>query len=179
VKKASNYRVILPLLAVAVAAIAFALTAGKSSAQGRTLNASFNCGPGVFGCIDVKFGDAEAKGHGGATPVHQVLVIDPGTYWLSAADNSGMHNIALRSCPGADSVCGPVGSAADELTPICNDPNAANPAAPCTTGTEVDSTTKVLLKQGWYRLVCQAPNHELGGMYVDIQVVGTDDGSGD
>jgi hypothetical protein len=175
-KKAANYRVALPLIVVAVAAIAFALMAGKSSAQGRTLDASFNCGPGVFGCIDVKYGDAEAKGHGGSTPVHEFLTIDPGTYWLAAADTSGMHNIALRGCPGSDSVCGPIGAPAQELTPICNDSHAANPATPCSTSTEIDSTTKVLLKQGWYRLVCQAPNHESLGMYVDIHVVGTDDG---
>ncbi len=173
-KKASNYRVALPLLVVAAVAIAFALMAGKSSAQGRTLNASFSCGAGVFGCIDVKFGDSDALGHGA---VHQVLTINPGTYWLSAADTSGMHNIALRSCPRSDSACGPVGSAAQELTPICNDPAAANPAAPCGTSTEVDSTTKVLLKHGWYRLLCQTTGHESGGMYVDIHVVGTDDGS--
>ena len=184
-KKASNYRVVLPLLAVAVAAIAFALTAGKSSAQGRTLDGSFDCGKTaggvtITGCIDVKYGDTEAMGHGasrapGLWPAqHDVLTIDPGTYWLAMVDDQGMHNIALRSCPGSDSACGPAGAPASDLTPICNDPTVANPDIPCGVNTEVDTTTKVLLKQGWYRLLCETPGHEAGGMYVDINVVGQD-----
>jgi hypothetical protein len=164
VKKASRYRLALPFVALAVAAIAFALLAGRSSATGRELDASF-CQTSTF-CIDLKYGDLERN-----VPNPEPISLRPGTYTLSLVDNSGRHNFALRSCEGSDTTCGPpppgTPDDATALTPICN-----NDTSPCSSTNTLDESVKLLLKHGTYRLFCQAMNHEANGMYVDIVVGG-------
>jgi hypothetical protein len=88
------------------------------------------------------------------------LTLRPGTYWITATDTSAFHNFELRSCPGSTSACGT--GAGDEL-PITGDSVADTPG---------DVAVKVNLDAGTYRLFCDAPGHEAGGMYVDFQVAG-------
>lgn len=73
----------------------------------------------------------------------------PGTYWLTVTDANAFHNFSLRSADGTE----------QEITTVAGTPGPV--------------TVKVRLGSGWYRLFCNAPNHENLGMYVDFEVGGS------
>lgn len=163
----------LVLAAVAAAGAVAAYVVATASADGRALDASF-CStvtpPSTFPlCMQVASPDGTAQGFMGGSDATDVLTLRPGTYWLTVTDNSNGHNFELRSCPGAAVLCDEnSGGDVDLLTPV------VNPAATPT----ITDTEKILLKQGTYRIFCNAqrnltsPTHEQMGMFVDLVVGG-------
>ncbi len=118
----------------------------------------------------------------GGTAVPGLLRLRPGTYWITVDDTLNAHNFEFRSCPGSTTPCGPARGFEQELTPICNDDPSNPDVFRCSTtnpqevaANEIVRTVKVQLEHGWYRLFCdvkQPVDHELRGMYIDIEVGG-------
>jgi hypothetical protein len=169
-------RVGVLLAAIAVFGALAAYTVATASADGRTLAGSFCTANHV--CMSMSFPDGTFSSPSRpANPTGPDVTLRPGMYWLSLHDDSNSHNFALRSCPGSTDACtsgNPAAQPDEELTPLCNDP--VNPATGrCTPGNAqnvIDTTQMVYFPYGTYRLFCQAPGHESGGMYVDISVGG-------
>ena len=164
---------ITALLAVMAAIGIYATFAvGSSSgaqptAPGRELLGEFcnvpNTNPVNHLCMGISADGGQTYYHGYDA---DHLTINPGTYWITVNDNNAFHNFELR---------GPFDSEADLFASVGTDglglsDGTGVPNELAFAGGNV--TTKVLLKHGWYRLYCDAPNHESGGMWVDFEVGG-------
>ncbi len=174
--------VLLTMLATVGAIVAY--TTATASAEGRTIDGTFCLGEHPF-CMQASFGGQTTEGFctvpvtdptpqldcntdpvsAGGTASPGLLVVRPGTYWVTVHDDNSKHNFELRSCPGSNSPCSdsnPDALPEQMITDIA------------TTYTD-PVTIKVNLKHGWYRLFCDAilpVIHEPRGMYIDIEVGG-------
>jgi hypothetical protein len=180
-----------------------AYTTATASAEGRTIDGTFclpppantSPPPGHWFCMQATSDGQTTQGFctytgtdpkdncntdlvspgGTGTASPGLLVLRPGTYWVTVHDDNDKHNFELRSCPGSSSPCAFGDGSEQEITPIVNsDPLPVPDACTVTDGT-VECAIKVTLKPGWYRLFCDAQSpvpHEPRGMYVDIEVGG-------
>jgi plastocyanin len=134
-------------LAIAIAATT-AVIVGTASADGRQLTGTFctnaQAMPKPGACISLAFDGQTAQGYTGSQ--ERTMTLRPGTYWLTANDNSTAHNFSLESPDGSD----------QELTPVADAPGSV--------------TVEVHLTPGAWVLFC-APHRPMG-MYVDIEVGG-------
>jgi hypothetical protein len=170
------------LSALAVTGIIAAFIVGTGSADvGRTLTGVFCTDNHTCMALTLDDGSVFTGKVPRADPAQPDVTLRPGTYWITVTDNSDFHNFSWRSCPGSTDVCtaaNPASGGEDEdITPICNEP--LNPVTgkcpntnPLPAADVITVTKQVVLKHGTYRLFCDAPNHEAGGMYVEIAVGG-------
>lgn len=153
----SKRRIAALVLGLGAAGAVAAFTVEGASAEGRTLDGAFCAIANNHTCMTLSF---DGVAHG--TPNRDDFALRPGTYWLSVFDNSGQHDFVLRSCPGTDSPCTAGNGTTQQITTIGENDS----------GTGLHVTVKLNLEHGTYRLYCDAPFHEAGGMYVDFAVGG-------
>ena len=141
-----------PAIALFVVLGAVVLYGVTASASGRALEGGF-CTTNTGGrlCMALTWDGVEY-----GTRNRTDLSLRPGTYWLTVNDANQFHNFTLRSCPDSDSTCD-----SGDVQEIITVP-----------GTPGEVTLKLRLEHGTYRLLCDAANHEGGGMYVDFAVGG-------
>ena len=133
---------LLGALVTAAAIISARSAVADTSNNGRDLVGAF-CG-GL--CISLSFDEATTSNN---APTD--FDLRPGTYWLTVNDTNNFHNFALRYPDGTVETFTDVGG-----------PNGAPGVV----------RVKLELREGSYRLLCTAPNHENLGMFVDFEVGG-------